>query len=192
MGKGAVESYKRDIRLNDRENEMKTEEKDAEEGKKAMTFDVRELIKKDKITVKLNGEGNLLFWLKCITQTTELMPPNTCELKLTTMIKNSIEDKEDTQQISSMTRIVQIHGYIKAKYMNSPSLTRETLRPIENCKWPTSRRQAISNIELTLNIMNLLIDADLGKKVEARELSMMESKCLMTNRKAKYYEGKER
>jgi hypothetical protein len=94
MGKGAVESYKRDIRLNDRENEMKTEEKDAEEGKKAMTFDVRELIKKDKITVKLNGECNFLFWLKCITLTTERIPPNTCELKLTTMIQNSIEDKE--------------------------------------------------------------------------------------------------
>ena len=36
--------------------------------------------------------------------------------------------------------------------------------------------------------MNLLIDADLDKKVEHRELAMLECKCLMEARKPKYYD----
>ena len=78
--------------------------------------------------------------------------------------------------------------YFNSKYLSSPSLLSDSLKPVRECKDPWTKNISISNIQLCLNLFSRLKAVKLDLKIETTHLVLFEQKTLMSDRRAKYYE----
>ena len=79
-------------------------------------------------------------------------------------------------------------NYLNSKYLKSPSLLHDSLKPIRNTKDPWSKKISISNIQLCLNLYSRLKSVKLDEKIKTVHLALFEQKCLIAERRSKYYE----
>ena len=78
--------------------------------------------------------------------------------------------------------------FLNSKYLSSPSLLSDSLKPLRDCKDPWTKNVSISNIQLSLNLYSRLKALNLDVKIETTHLALFEQKTLMSDRRAKYYE----
>ena len=71
---------------------------------------------------------------------TQNFPEENNDLKMRSLIKNSIGNKWDLKEISEITPIKVLMNHINAKYLRSPSLLNDSLKPIREPKDPGPRR----------------------------------------------------
>ena len=80
-------------------------------------------------------------------------------------------------------------NYINTKYLGSPSLLNNSLKQIREAKDPWSMRISISNMQICLNLYFKLRSVKLDSKIETQHLALFEQKCLLEDRRSKYYEA---
>ena len=78
--------------------------------------------------------------------------------------------------------------YLNSKYLSSPSLLSDSLKPLRDCKDPWTKNVSISNIQLSLNLFSRLKTVNLDVKIETTHLALFEQKTLMSDHRAKYCE----
>ena len=69
--------------------------------------------------VKLMGLSNFLACVSYIEKLTQNLPEGTNDLKMLTLIKNSIGNNLDLKEISEITSIKVLMNYINTKYQGS-------------------------------------------------------------------------
>ena len=106
--------------------------------------------------MKLMGLSNLLACVSYIEKLTQNLPEGTNDLKMLTLIKNSIGNNLDLKEISEITSIKVLMNYINTKYQGSPTLLNDFLKPIREAKDPWSKKISISNIHICLNLYSRL------------------------------------
>ena len=104
-------------------------------------------------------------------------------------MKYSIGNKWDLKEIAEITNIKELMNYINTKLLGSPSLLNDSLKPIREAKNPWSKRISISNIQICLNLYSRLKSVKLDTKIETQHLVLFEQKCLLEDRRSKYYEA---
>ena len=125
--------------------------------------DIKTLAAKENIQIKLRSPSNFLTWMENISSLTQKLPESTPDLKILSIIKNS-------------------------KYLSSPSLLSDSLKPLRDCKDPWTKNVSISNIQVFLNLYSRLKAVNMDMKIKTTHLALFEQKTLMSERRAKYYE----
>ena len=123
-----------------------------------------------------------------ISSLTQKLPESTLDLKILNLIKNSISNKHDIREIEEINSVDILMKYFNSKYLSSPSLLNDNLKPIRDCKDLWSEMISISNIQLCLNLFSRLKAVIPDLKIETNHLALFEQKTLMSDRRAKYYE----
>ena len=114
------------------------------------------LVNKDNIQVKLRGPSNFLAWIKHISSLTQKLPEITQDLKILSMIKISIINKYDLKDIEEINSVKALMGYLDSKYLGSPSLLHDCLKPICYANDAWTKIISISNIQMCLNLYSRL------------------------------------
>ena len=129
--------------------------------------DMKTLAAMENIQIKLRGPSNFLAWMENISSLTQKLPESTSDLKILSIVKNSIGNKYDLKEVEEMT-------------VSSPSEIVRTQGP--------KMSQYPSNIQLSLNLYSRLKAVNLDVKIETTYLDSFEQKTLMSDRRAKYHE----
>ena len=133
------------------------------------------------------------LWLRlglgCDKKLTQNLPDGINDLDMLSFMKNSIGNKWDLKEISEITFIKVLMNYINTKYLGSPSLHNDSLKPIREAKDPCCMKISISNIQNYLNLYSRLKSVKLDSKIETQCLALFKQKCLLEERRAKYYEA---
>ena len=109
-------------------------------------------------------------------------------MKILSLIKNSITNKYDLKDIEEINSVKVLIEYLNSKYLGSPSLLHDSLKPIRDSKDSWSKMISISNVQMCLNLFSRLKAGKLDQKIETVHLALFEQKTLMVDRRSKYYE----
>ena len=129
---------------------------------------------KDNITIKLGGPSNFMAWMENISSITQKLPESTLDLKILSIIKNSIGNKYDLKEIEEMNSVDVMMKFLNSKYLSSPSLLSDSLKPLRDCKDPWTKNVSISNIQLSLNLYSRLKAVNFDVKIETTHLALFE------------------
>ena len=138
--------------------------------------DMKTLAAKENIQIKLRGPLNFLAWMENISSLTQKLPESTFDLKILSLIKNSIGNKYDLMEVEEMNSVDVMRKYLNSKYLSSPSLLSDSLKPLRDCKDPWAKNVSISNIQLSLNLFSRLKAVNLDVKIETIHLALFEQK----------------
>ena len=136
----------------------------------------------------LRGPSNFLAWIEKISSLTKKLPETTSNLKVLSLIKNSITNRYDLKEIEEINSVKVLMEYLNSKYLGSPSLLHDSLKPIRDSKDSWSKMISISNVQMCLNLFSRLKAGKLDQKIETVHLALFEQKTLMVDRRSKYYE----
>ena len=138
---------------------------------------------------KLKNEENFLSWIRCYEMLREQIGGE--ELKLLSLIKGSLDDKDDQKVTETMVSLNDVLKYLYKKYLNSSSLLHSTLKPIMNLNAPKSMAMCIKNIEEVLNIIQVLSSNGVLDQIDDSRLTRIETKCLTKQGLIEYYQAKQ-
>ena len=144
--------------------------------------DMKTLSAKENITIKLRGPSNFLAWMENISSITQKLPESTSDLKILSIIKNSIGNRYDQKEVEEMNSVDVLMKFLNSKYLSSPSLLSDSLKPLKESKDPWTKNVSISNIQLALNLYSRLKAVNLDVKIETTHLALFEQKTLMPDR----------
>ena len=71
-----------------------------------------------------------------IEKLTQNLPKSASDLKMLSLIKNLISNKWDLKEIVEISDVKVLMQYINSKYLGSPSLLSDSLKPIKDAKDP--------------------------------------------------------
>ena len=171
-----------------RKKMLEKEERDKEEQIKSQrSFHIKSLPKFQHVI--LEGEENFLQWIRNYENLKEQIGSSD-ELKLVTLIKSSLGNKEDVRITQAMSSLNDILKYLYKKYLNSSSLLHSTLKPVMNLLPPRNMKDCIKNIEETLNIIQVLVSNNVIEQIDDSRLTKIETKCLTKQGLIEYYQAK--
>ena len=84
--------------LLNRKQEIIKEDKLKEKRDKYLNDDMKTLATKENIQMKLRGPSNFLAWMENISSLTQRLSESTSDLKILSLIKNSISNKYDLKR----------------------------------------------------------------------------------------------
>ena len=87
------------------------------------------LVNKDNIQVKLRGPSNFLALIEHISSLTQKLPESTSDLKILSMIKNSIINQYDLKEIETINNVKVLMDYLNSSLriiVSSPSVMLKT------------------------------------------------------------------
>ena len=168
------------------EERMRKKEEEQREMQKQEKEDLKAILAKGAIQIKLLGKSNFLAWLSNMENILKKVPKHCMDLRIVSLLKESIANRNDEEAIKNMSQTSDITGYLELKYLSDPSLVEQTIMPIEKLKEPSNAIQAINNIEKVLNIMRSIDHAKLNYKIQARHIAIFQQKTIMENRKQQF------
>ena len=174
--------------LLNRKQEIIKEDKLKDKKDKVLNDDMKTMAAKENIQIKLRGPSNFLAWMENIFSLTQKLPESTSDLKILSIIKNSIRNKYYLREVKEINSVDVMMKFLNSKYLSSPSLLSDSLKPLRDCKDPWTRNVSISNIHLSLNLYSRLKAVNMDMKIKTTHLALFEQKTLMSERRAKYYE----
>ena len=107
---------------------------------------MKTLASKENTQIKLRGPSNFLAWMEYISSLTQKLPESASDLKILSLIKNSNSNKLDIKEIEGINSVEDLMKYFNSRYLSSPSLLNDSLKPIRDCKDPWSKMITISNL----------------------------------------------
>ena len=110
------------------------EESAKEKVGKSLGKDMKTLVSKKNIQVKLRSPSNFLAWIEYIGSLIQKLPESTSDLKILSLIKNSIVNKYDLKEIEEISDVKVVMDYLNSKYLGLPSLLHDSLKPICDAK----------------------------------------------------------
>ena len=73
---------------------------------KALSEDMKSLASNDNIQLRLRGPSNFLAWMEHISSLTQKLPESTSDLKILSLIKNSITNKYNLKDIEEILTLM--------------------------------------------------------------------------------------
>ena len=135
---------------------------------------MKSLVSKENIQVRLLGSSNFLVWMEHINSLTQKLPETASHLKIWSLIRNSITNKYDLKEIEEINDVKILMEYLNSKYLGSPSLLHDSLKPIGDAMDPLSKLISISNIKMCLNLYSRLKSVKLDQKIETVHLALFQ------------------
>ena len=93
--------------------------KDEKLKEKMLNEDLKTLVSKENIQIKLRGPSNFLAWMENISSLTQKIPESTPDLKILSLIKNSISNTHDIKEIEEINSVEVLMKYFNSKYLSS-------------------------------------------------------------------------
>ena len=168
------------------EENLKKKEEIQKEIQQQEKEDLKAILAKGAVQIRLLGKSNFLAWLSNMENILKKVPKHCMDLRIVNLLKESISNKNDEEAIKNMSKTSDITGYLELKYLSDPSLVEQTIMPVEKLKEPTTAVQAINNIEKVLNIMRSIDHAKLNYKIQARHIAIFQLKTIMEPRKQQF------
>ena len=122
-----------------RKQEIMKEDKLKEKKDKMLNDDMKTLSAKENITIKLRDPSNFLAWMENISSITQKLPESTSDLKILSIIKNSIDNRFDQKEVEEMNSVDVLMKFLNPKYLLSQSLLSDSLKPLKESKDPWTK-----------------------------------------------------
>ena len=121
-------------RLKSQEEVAKKKDEANKDKKMQENEDLKAILQKGAMQIKLSGKHNFLAWLSGMESILQKVPAGCLDLRVVNLLKESIVNKADADAIKNMSRTSDIISYIQLKYITDPSLVEQTLMPLERLR----------------------------------------------------------
>jgi len=80
-----------------------------------LSEDMKRLASEENIQVQLPGPSNFLSWMEHISSLTQKLPESTSDLKILSLIKNSIRNKYNLKEVEEINCVEVLMGYLNSE-----------------------------------------------------------------------------